>query len=559
MPPPKNPKTSSNPRFVERRGMLDNAKKDEMLAVLIRNPLAYETARSALTVDRVQEIGQAHAVVWSVVRDFYEEYEEPPTKSQIETEVHNRLHGNPELLDADEVEVAEEFLDYTFDDGPAGHGRDLSKSRTHRLAAIASCKAFLEEVSATRYREVLLGKGRIVADLPGMLKQHAAELDDAATLTTARAAELFPDGWDQEASLDLTPTGIKPMDALTGGGLGGGEVLVFMAPYGSCKTLVGVEASCRVAMEAANAAAKAKGRRQVVFLISTEMTLAELRIRALMCLAKIPRKRLADVLGPGRGVECLCQEPEPAAVAETKYEEKLFASQVESEDGFQNEYQRVQQAMRVLSRHLIFLDCTDANPDRPHFNQSGMIEIRDWVKAICRADKKIEPILFVLDHASALAQRELAARNLPPEAVRHVLKDIPRQAGELLGKVYDVPFIVFHQLAGDANNRGPAADLHHTDAAECKAFAEYADFAVTCTRPAEGKDQIVRWRVTKHRREPPRGHRFVRIVGRFGFVRDVTKYWTITPNGRTLIRFADLDRMPSRPNQIESGVGGELA
>lgn len=542
-------KTRKSSFRVERRGMLDAAQKDEMFAVLVRNPNAFELVHDAMTVDKIQEISDAYGVIWKVVRGFYKDYAELPTKSQIHTEVRGLLKQDPGMFTYEDEEEFIDFLDYAFDDEE--HGKDLSRSRGHERSAVATAKLFLEEHSTLKYQEQVHHNGRIIADLPAALQAHRDELAVAEQLTTVTSTELFPEGWDEKPGLELRPTGVGAMDRLLSGGLAGGEVLAFMAPFGSCKTTVAVQTVCLAAEKASRGESLIplkKKQRAVAFLISTEMVIDEFRIRALSFMTKIPRKRLARAIGPEKGIKTLSNSTEPGSTKETHYEKKAFKTQIEHGDGFMSEQQRVRTAIAILERHLFFLDCTEANPDRPPLTGSGIRDIANWVKSIIRKDKTICPSIFVLDHASALALCCLQDAKNGFDDLRQILRDIPRKCGEILAKPYKVGCIVFHQLSGEANSRGPAADIHHTDAAECKAFAEYADHAIMCGRPTENADQVAKWKMTKHRREPPREHALVKIVGHVCKVVDVSATFATTADNRAIVRKTDL-------NRIESGTG----
>ena len=53
---------------VERRATLDISKKDEMLAVLIRNLEAYNIVSSVLKPSHLRIVSDGHALVWQVVQ-----------------------------------------------------------------------------------------------------------------------------------------------------------------------------------------------------------------------------------------------------------------------------------------------------------------------------------------------------------------------------------------------------------------------------------------------------------------------------------------------------------
>ena len=531
--------SSTNKTMTDRRSTLDQRKKEAMLAVLIRNQDAHEAASDLLRLRHVESgIGSGHALVWRVTKDFYKQHGELPDKQHIFSELHDLLNADESLLSDDEREETDEFVEYVFDD--AEHGKKMPKSAKCAEYAIKTCRQFLEDQLAIDTKEKVLKSATVPVDLPGFLAGMQQQVELVQSLTAPQVEVLYPEGWEKEDPINILPTNMTVFDSFLGGGMVGGEVYVFMGPFGSCKTTIAVQLSVNFAEYAAELYATGQcpeGKIPVAVLISTEMDKREARRRCLSYAAKIPRKTLARI----KSLEELSQADKPAQTKETKYEKKMFKDAYDGGDGFLNEYERAKSKASMLNQHLLFMDCSGTDEKSRNAGAGGMGEIASILAAELRRRKNIYPVFACLDHASALANRMIETTNeYSNDDLRHILKRIPQTGGRLLAKRYNIPLLVMHQLNGDANSRSPVADVHHTDAAECKAFAEYADFAIVTGPPTEDGRQLARFLCTKHRREPPRGYAIVKIDGRFNRVIDVSKDFVVDHTGRKIVHKDDL-------------------
>src|SRR5688572_5061486 len=111
MPPPQSKaetkKTKKKP--ADRRAPLDDAKKEEMLAVLIRNKSAYQSVEDVLKVGHLRNVSEGLGLVWKVTQQFYDKHGSLPSKAQINADLHNALKANEALLDDDERTDVDEF------------------------------------------------------------------------------------------------------------------------------------------------------------------------------------------------------------------------------------------------------------------------------------------------------------------------------------------------------------------------------------------------------------------------------------------------------------------
>lgn len=507
---------------VVRRGLLDATKREQMFATLIRNRQAFETVRGVLTKAALRSFSDAYALVWDVVCLHYDRFNALPKRSVLRAEVHNALNDNPDTLGDDGGREVDELLDYAWDERE--HGSDLAYDKEHADYAIEACKQFMEEAIAVELTTVT-GGGSVVIDLPRVLEESRTKLSQIQGLTEPAVDAVFTRNWDTQERTPLVPSRLPTLDEFLGGGQAAGECYVMMAPMGSCKTITACQATVLGAQAAAELYESGGSFRGLVpraVFISTEPRIQEFRERTLAFAAQIPRTRLAAM----RSLEDLCKDPLPARSKDTDYERKEFRQYfrdgrvVESEvkGDFMPEYERAKRAVNLINKHVLFIDFTDSNIRKRDAGAGGVEEAALVVHTEMRRYEHWYPSLFWVDHASALAMRMLAKRNQGHDELRHVLKDIPRLVRDLLAYPYRAPAWVLHQLSGEANSKGPVTSLNHTDAAECKMFAEQADFAIVAG--SQTNDGLCVFEGTKHRRQPQHKRRPVEIDGAFNRIID---------------------------------------
>lgn len=505
-----------------------------MLAVLIRNRDAFSLVCTRLHPQHVTSaLGRVYGLLWKNVVQFVEAHDYLPGKSLLVNALSAAVHQNGEGLTAEEMDEVCAWLDFAYDDEL--HGEPLSRSRVHADIAVATCRQLLEELIADEASAKLSGQADVPADLAAVLDRFQQRVEEARSLTMGKASPLFAEGWEREQTPDFRSSGIAMLDRFLGGGFVPGEVVCFMAPYGSCKTLVTTQAAVNFALAAARASES--GCRQVAVLVSTEMTQREARIRLLCCAARIPLKRLLRL----RSLDELDGGDRPAATPQTRYEQRLFAP----DQPFVNERQRVRTAQQLLNEHLLFLDCTgtSANDQLRLMGTGGIPEIAATLQAeMRRCNHAWKPNFLVLDHASGLVSRMMEGNNaMRSEDVRIVLEHMPRQARSMLAGRFNIPVLITHQLSGAANARAPAAHVDHTDAAGCKSFGQFFDFTIEVGNLTADKLRLGVARCTKHRREPPRSEMVIRVDGRFQRVLDASRHYTVDHNRRAIVPRSDLE------------------
>lgn len=535
----------------DRRVVTDLNKREYMLAVLIRNRRAFESVQGLLKPEHLAVMGGGYAVVWRVVNQFHKEFKALPAKDQLMAELHDALNDDVSLMDPGDAEAVDSFLDWAFDDVAHG-GKDLARSKLHAKAAVGFCKTFLDEVVATRLREVIYQGNTVPADIPAVLLGFQQQVEMNATLTATAPDELFYAGWDKEPLPPRTRTRARFFDVMTGGGFCGGEAYVFMAPQGTCKTVISTQLAANFAVTGAElwAGAGPEEAKPVVFFVSTEPDARDVRIRLLAHLAGIPKKRLRKL----SSLDQLSKESKPAATRRTAYEARTSyraSPLLKTLKGknFLSEYERAVLAVEILKNHLVFLNMTESNRERESAGAGGMPEVASAIRTELNRRKDIRPCFIVLDHAAAMVDRMIErGDNHRQEDRQHLLKAMPMQARKLALK-YDVPFLLIHQLRSAVTGYLPAAKLHHSDAEWCKGFAQYADFAFVVGNFTKDGRRLGVCRCTKHRHEPPREDMVVQLRGAFNRVVDASTRFTVDDAAKTIVTHEELRGRRSDPGR----------
>jgi hypothetical protein len=359
-------------------------------------------------------------------------------------------------------------------------------------------------------------------ELPFVLREAQARADLFASFgAVVRREEVFAEGWDRRSPQTLRTTGFSFFDRFMGGGEANGEAYVFMAPLGTCKTVLSVMkwvASARQAYTATLADGW-DGRKGLSVLVSYEASLnSELQHRALSYAAKIHKDRL-QAMGH-LGLEALNNDP----YNPLPYEHTLFAREI-SDGMFVPERQRVSQELGWMNSHLVCFDFSGASTENSAFANGGISGLVQRLQATLRAwGDQYYVHSVVIDYLGLMADRYNVT--LPPRAQQesHVLYQASVDAAvNTIAKPYDCPVWIMHQLSGEANARlNPTSTMHHTQAKGSKLVGENAAFCfVVGHLTAESMGVLS---CTKHRRYKPLPNTVIQVVGEFNNMRGLDNY-----------------------------------
>lgn len=543
------------------RPKLDEEKKREMLAILIRNKTAFELVADQLKPSHLEHMGPSYVLVWRLVSKFHRRHDEMPGRATLTADLHNEIDANDSLV-PEELTRLDEFLEYAYDDRE--HGKGVTKATgTHCRIAVATCRQLLEESIADSLSEELVKEGRVPVDVPELLRQHQDKLDAVSAMDAIQVDVPFPDGWDSRKEVQLVTTGVPALDDFTGGGLRGGEMILFMGPYGSCKTTLVCHGVAQQVIAAAELTAtdqvkkdkKGRPMTPVVVLVFTESDKDEYRVRLMSHLARVKWRRLRQM----SKIADLSAAEEAGKKKDTKYELKEFKEEIKNDQPFESEQTRVRNAQTLFNKHLVLIDCTDSDDSPNRIGRGGVPEIANVIRSVFRRRKDCYPIFLWIDHLSALADRVAEADASIDEKLHLILKRMPRQITDKICKPWNIPAVLIHQFSGQANKRKSVARFHHADAAGSTSIAEYVNFAAVAGPVDE--NGMCKWECTKHRREPASPLKVVQVQGQFNRLRDMTNRYTVDYAGGRIVskKEARAVALSARARATANGLPAEMS
>lgn len=498
---------------------LTKRRKQEMLAILLRNDAAFGQVSALLTARHIEENWHhGYACLYRMVRTQYKKTGVLPPRTWIETTFEAELEDDPHGLTEKEKRDVTILLASAFDEK---YYRNQNTGQLARLA-IDTAKDFLLQCEKRNLKKKTSEEHEL--DLSPLLTESMERAQRIEALGSGVSTTVFPEDWDIEAEMPMRPTGCSALDFFLGGGDTEGDVNLFMGPYGSCKSLLAVQCTC-ASIESAIAATvsgQLQGRRPICVLASYEAPIAEFRNRCLAFMARVPFTKLNTI----RSLSELAQPGAPLQ----KYERRLFKHEISTGQTVLSEIERVRQAMRKVNEYVWFLDLSSGNG----VGGGAVPELAGIIKQRLQSEPDLQIWSFWVDHLDAMVDEHMLTAGIKPDDRRHLLKAIPNQLRRQLAIPCKTRIWLLHQLSGETNAKSPTAFIHHTNGAECKAVAAYASFSIVVGN--QDSNQRCVWRCTKRRRRKADGSELVmQIDGEFGRVINVSNEWTVDHDARAIV------------------------
>lgn len=542
-------KTQSSKKFKQKddpvpQVIVSERMRQEMLAIAVRNQDAFLAIRQRLDADTMRRVSQPFAVIWKATLDYYEKNETLPDHPLLSAEVSRIIEDEDFVLSQSQHDHLNDLVELVFDD--TSYKTPVETSREHYKWAVDTAQKLLTQLAADQFKDTLTDPASLL-EMPAILQAMTEQVGAIRSMATVASGDLFATGWDIQEQKPTFSTGVKIIDGFIGG-MRAGEVYGFMGPYGSCKTTIAVQAIAEASKQCSTLWAKALADHELAvtawedggcvgpappmpakpmaFYASYETPIQEFRERCLAFVADVPRNRLMGM--DHRGVMSL-RGPEEEPL---DYEKEKFADVIESKFTFPSERERVVTEAARLNQFIVFIDMTGKTVERQQKGKGGVAELAVELKMELK-ERNARLYCLWLDHAASMCEEEMIQGEKDSSERRVLLRRIPKMLGNLIAGPMNGAVFVLQQLSGEANNRGSSSRMDHTDADECKSFGMYLDFALTCTRP--NAEQVCIVRCTKHRRTPPMPHKFVRIVGDYNRVDDVSEEYTMEGGGLGIV------------------------
>ena len=357
--------------------------------------------------------------------------------------------------------------------------------------------------------------------------------EEATNISALSATEdkPFPDDDDVWAPRTVSryTTGVPFLDALLDGGQSPAEMYLALAPYGTCKTMLGVMITVGTAIYLYRIwhSGGKQGPCPVTYYASYEEPMETLRLRAISFAASVHRKSIWT--------------RDAWATRSTRGSLKSYELELFSPDDY-GEVERMKMYKGILNQCWKPFDMTGGDKANPGRGTGGVDELAALIRADRRTRGNPQVGTVVIDYAQLVADRYVnSAKGGDYGDLRHIVGRMPGHAAHKIGKPMDTPVWLLAQFNGSANGMTPGSLPNHTEAAEAKNLAENTDFAfVIGAKTREGFCQMA---ATKARRAALQQSIVIEIDGGLNIVRDRSKDMCLDPASKRIVKRGDMGRV----------------
>ncbi len=524
-------------KFIDRRAPLAEDEKQIMMAVLIRNAEAFETVLGQLSSRHFSPGDRCWSLLWACVVDYFDENGELPQAAYLSAEIQRRTSSEDnELLEEEEINRLDEFLTYAYSFAP----EDLKPGY-----ALRRVKHLMEDTLQSRVAEFVNDRDTPL-DLGKLLGQVYEEAVGISSISSP-SLKPFPDDDDEWAprAINRYTTGVPFLDTYLEGGQSPGESYLLCAPYGTCKTMLGVQITVGTAIYLYRCWVMGgrKGPCPVTYYGSYEEPMETLRLRAISYAASIHRNSIWT--------------KEAWATRSTRGKLKPYELEIFSPDDY-GEVERMRMFKKILNECWMPFDLTGGDKLNPGRGCGGVDELAGLIRADHRQRGQPQIGTVVLDYVQMVADRYVgSAKGGDYRDLRHIVGRMPGHVAHRIGKPLSTPVWLMAQFNGTANGMKPGTLPNHTEAAEAKNLGENADFAFVIG--AKNHDSLCQLGATKARRAALQREIVIEIDGAMNIVRDRSKDMCLDPASKRIVKRGDLGRVVADDTPDYGQAGDEVA
>jgi len=472
------------------------------------------------------------AVTWSVACDHYAEFDEPPTKDQLLTQIEGRLEGQEDAYPEDIFDNLNYLISKIY---------NMPDHEIQDRVAFKWLKLLLEDNLFAKSRRELstIQAPKEAATFFAEMHEQAQEI---AAVSSGKLVQPFAPGWDEgAASVQIETSMVSFVDAFCDGGPAAGQTHGLLGPYGGGKTTVAVELTTESAARQYKKWYES-GREEscgMSYHFTYEEPVRDLRVRALACLAKMPKSRVIEVIE--NGTDCLNRDPR----RQEPYEQVLFGPTGSEDDETLPEYGRYIKALTVMNQCWRPVDCTGDDEDFPGRGHGLVDEIAEIVRGdqqVYRREGVTTHVALVLaDYAGAAIERHLDYHGKDHGELRFMVKAWPMQMKQKVAQRFNCPVWSLHQLKAEANAGAAGRVPNITDSAEGKGWAEALDYSFMLG--VKTRAGLAVWVCNKSRRSAARPPVVVRLDGAMARMRDESGAWAIDEPSKQILSMAEYRRL----------------
>lgn len=427
------------------------------LMCCMRSQSFFDEARRFVRGNQFDPVTEPHyRVVWEVLctlRDAGSNF----TSTNLVTEIHRVLADDPMylhprfhpiLLAPDESGMIVASFNAPVTEVDVHTARGFLREFLHARTVVNPLRRFMESVN----------HGEVPAGMDEFLDDIIRQRDQIQSVNTLPLVDSAPalDTHLEIPSIYHT-TGLEWIDEPLGG-FREGDTVGLLGGTGSGKSTF----AAHLAVAAAKReyyAAQAEGRspRWVAF-FTYEESAGKMRPRLWSAGFQIQRKRLENLTHP------LTQLSHRGNMQ--PYEQNLHGSQGE----LLSEQERWTAGSVWMNKTLKLYDMSGSS-DYPNAGNGFLPELVTCLEATMPM-MTAPPFLVLADYAGLMCRNYMAANNMDDSRLRHLLANFGNIARREIAQRYGCTFVAVHQMAPSEGKRGSNALLHHTMAAEARAFAE---------------------------------------------------------------------------------------
>ena len=254
-------------------------------------------------------------------------------------------------------------------------------------------------------------------------------------------------------------------DGVTYGGARAGQVYVLLGPTGVGKSLLSMQL-CTQQVQNTYIPNGTQGILNIY--VSYEMSEMDLAIRALSQIGRLNEKKLYRAIRFGT---------ETLSDTITDFDRLVFNS-----DDIPSERYRYEQAKYILDTYIRILDFSGQKVvNGATLGYGGIDEIAEYIKYY---SNKYMIGTVIIDWAGAAVTKYLSQqKRSDSNEVFNKLNSYVTEAHAKIAAPYNCIVWVVHQIAGNAGKTPAHKPLHHTDAANCKSFSNFAWYSFCIGRP----------------------------------------------------------------------------
>lgn len=484
------------------------------IAQLIGSEKLLEVFSEQLIPQRMPDEDFVLSLVWSVARDHYLTYKKLIDVETFTALIYDEIEDDPDLHDED-VEDIYDFLEYVVE---CRH-KEIDEEWT-----LSTLKVYLKQIFIGDIKDTVQSGNRYIADLHSFLDEEKKRISEIDALGSNTSTRLFGPGWLSQPLLSMRSTTLTWLDHLTDGGEAEGDVIGIIAPFGTCKTTVSIQAVINKSKIAyANFAQNSSAEFEITVMVAYESPLGETRFRMLGYGAQVPRSRLKHVR--------LDSDLSYDVHTMKEYELNLPENRalVEANGGDQNAMRFERQRAETLERlcdHIVFINAVEVDPHDPRIVKNRKVGISEIKHAIEQRENElyakygknlsIKVNGIYIDYVNAGIKNMMSVDAADWDKLRPHIAAFPLTCKTQLSMAYQTSTYLFQQFNGEAQKLHHTAPMHHSMAGECTTFGENLDFCV-CIGSKSPESMVAIWD-TKSRRGTTRGPLVLYVDGEWNRV-----------------------------------------